>query len=74
MAKTILDDASIVSAVLWIFTHAKLVAEPSGAAALAAVLSGALDRFMHIDGPVVAVVSGGNMAAERLGEFQKAQA
>lgn len=63
------EDAAIVDAVLWIFSHAKMVAEPSGAAAVAAVLSGALDAAVHVDGPVVAVISGGNIAADRLGEL-----
>ena len=67
------DDASIAEAVLWIFTHAKMVAEPSGAATLAAVLSGALDATVPVDGPIVAIVSGGNMAAERLAELQRSQ-
>ena len=41
------DDAAIIDAVLWIFANAKIVAEPSGAAATAAVLSGALDAAGH---------------------------
>ncbi len=64
------EDRAIVDAVLWIFEHAKIVAEPSGAATTAAVLSGALDAVITIDGPIVAVVSGGNMAAERLAELR----
>jgi threonine dehydratase len=63
------EDAEIVAAVLWVFTHAKLVAEPSGAATVAAVLSGALDRALGVEGPVVAIVSGGNMAVEKLAEL-----
>jgi threonine dehydratase len=63
------EDPDIARAVLWIFANAKLVAEPSGAATTAAVLSGVLDSAMRVDGPVVAVVSGGNMAPERLAEF-----
>src|SRR5688572_7928284 len=35
------DDPAIAEAVLWIFAHAKIVAEPSGAATTAAVRSGA---------------------------------
>jgi threonine dehydratase len=65
------DDASIIDAVLWIFEHAKLVAEPSGAASTAAVLSGALDRLASVDRPVVAIVSGGNMGADRLAELTR---
>jgi threonine dehydratase len=62
-------DRAIIDAVLWIFSNAKIVAEPSGAATTAAVLSGALDAVMRVDGPIVAVVSGGNMAPERLAEL-----
>jgi threonine dehydratase len=61
------DDPEIVKAVLWIFAHARLVAEPSGAATTAAVLSGALDAAVAVEGPIVAIVSGGNMSAETLG-------
>jgi threonine dehydratase len=64
------EDPEIVKAVLWIFTNARLVAEPSGAATTAAVLSGALDS-LSLSGPIVAVVSGGNMNPERLGEFSR---
>ena len=65
---TVTDDA-IAKAVLWIFANAKLVAEPSGAATAAAVLSGALDTALTISGPIVAIVSGGNMAADKLVEL-----
>jgi threonine dehydratase len=62
------DDPDIVSAVLWMFKEAKVVAEPSGAAAVAAVLTGAVDRAVSLDSnaPIVAVVSGGNIAIEKL--------
>ena len=63
------DDPSIIDAVLWVFARAKLVAEPSGAATVAAVLSGALDRALPIDGPLVTVVSGGNIAADKFQEL-----
>jgi threonine dehydratase len=63
------SDSAIINAALWIFSSAKLVAEPSGAATVAAVLGGALDAACHIDGPVVAIVSGGNVALERLEEL-----
>ncbi len=65
------EDDDIASAVLWIFANAKLVAEPSGAATTAAVLGGALDAAVSIDGPVVAIVSGGNMAMDRLAELSR---
>jgi threonine dehydratase len=63
------DDREIAKAVLWIFANAKLVAEPSGAATTAAVLSGVLDAALPVAGPIVAIVSGGNMAPERLAEL-----
>jgi threonine dehydratase len=63
-------DAAIIEAVLWTFANAKVVAEPSGAAALAAVLGGALDAAVPVTGPIVAVVSGGNMGIERLEELR----
>jgi threonine dehydratase len=67
------EDAAIADAVLWTFTKAKLVAEPSGAATVAAVLGGALDAALDIDGPIVAVVSGGNIALDRLEELVRAR-
>lgn len=62
------EDPDIVKAVLWMFREAKLVAEPSGAAGVAAVLTGAVDSVISLDrnAPVVAIVSGGNIAIERL--------
>ena len=63
------EDAEIVDAVLWAFEKAKIVAEPSGAATIAAAL---FDRI-HCAGPLVAIVSGGNMAMERLAEFRAAR-
>ena len=51
------DDAEIAAAVRWLFLRAKIVAEPSGAATVAA----ALHEGAKYDGPVVAIVSGGNL-------------
>jgi len=68
----IVEDPDIIEAVLWIFTHAHLVAEPSGAAATAAVLTGVVDGLVPANRPVVAIVSGGNVAPERLAEFKAA--
>jgi len=65
---TVGDDA-IIDAVRWIFDRARLVAEPSGAAPVAAALGrgettwsrgGARAAGMD-EGPVVAVISGGNV-------------
>ena len=64
------DDEAIVDAVLWIFANAKIVAEPSGAAATAAVLTGLADQAGRIEGPIVAIVSGGNMSVETLGTLK----
>jgi threonine dehydratase len=51
------EDAAIASAVRWLFLRAKIVAEPSGAATVAAALGGSASYR----GPVVAIVSGGNL-------------
>jgi threonine dehydratase len=61
------DDDAIVDAVLWLFTKAKVVAEPSGAATVAA----ALGRREAAAGPTVAIVSGGNISLERLEELRR---
>jgi threonine dehydratase len=52
------DDTSIREAVLWC-QRQHLVVEPSGAATIAAIASGAVDRAP--EGAVVAVLSGGNL-------------
>jgi threonine dehydratase len=59
------DDDEIVAAMLWLFDRTKLVVEPSGAAALAAVRSGKVP----VTGPTVAVLSGGNVDLARLTEL-----
>ncbi len=58
------EDEAIARAVVWLFHHAKLVVEPSGAAAVAAALRAGAPAAR--DGMVVAVLSGGNMALEAL--------
>jgi threonine dehydratase len=62
------DDPQIISAVKWTFEHAKIVAEPSGAASVAAALDGSLHSALSLDQrePVVAIVSGGNIAIDKL--------
>jgi threonine dehydratase len=56
------EDEQIVSAMRYLFERQKLVTEPSGASALAAVLSG----LVHVKGLRVGVIlSGGNVAADR---------
>ena len=51
------DDAAIARAVVLLLERAKLVVEPSGAVAVAAVLGGLVDLVP----PIVAVLSGGNI-------------
>jgi threonine dehydratase len=62
------DDAHIISALRWTFEHAKIVAEPSGVASVAAALDESLHRALSLDrhDPVVAIVSGGNIAPDKL--------
>jgi threonine dehydratase len=61
------DDAQIAKAALWLFFEAKQVVEPSGAATTAAVMNGLIDPFIADNpGPVVAIVSGGNVAPATL--------
>jgi threonine dehydratase len=59
------DDAEIVEATLWLFNRAKVVVEPSGAAALAAILSGKIKAT----GPTVAILSGGNISLDKIAEL-----
>lgn len=61
------EDSQIADAVVWAFEKAKIVVEPSGAATIAAALAGAA----NVSGPVVAIVSGGNMSLERLEELRR---
>jgi threonine dehydratase len=65
------EEGAIIDAVLWIFANAKIVAEPSGAAAIGAVLAGALDAFVPVGAPIVGIVSGGNMSLDTLQELGK---
>ncbi len=53
----LVSDAEIRSAMRLLLSRCKLLAEPAGAAALAAVLEGRVPG----EGPVVAIVSGGNV-------------
>ena len=59
------DDTEIAAAVRWLFVNAKIVAEPSGAATVAAALRAAATYTP----PVVAIVSGGNLSPEDLGKY-----
>lgn len=64
------EDREIIDAALWVLEKAKVVAEPSGAATVAAALG---DR-VQCAGPLVAIISGGNIAVERLAELCSARA
>jgi threonine dehydratase len=59
------DDEEIAGAIRWLFVSAKLVAEPSGAVTVAAALR---DSATYTP-PVVAIVSGGNLAPEDLAKY-----
>ena len=60
------EDPQIIDAVLWLFTSSKIVAEPSGAATVAAARNGAAQ------GITVAIISGGNISMEKLEELRAA--
>jgi threonine dehydratase len=62
----LVDDDAIVSAMKLLLERTKLLAEPGGAAGLAALLAG---RVPDLRGPVVVVLSGGNVDAELLGKL-----
>jgi threonine dehydratase len=58
------SDAEIVEAMRLLFERAKLVVEPSGASAFAAVLAGRVQGD-----PIGVVLSGSNVSAERFAEL-----
>ena len=60
----LIDDATIASGVRDLLFSAKLLAEPAGAAAVAAIVSGAIP--VKRGERVAAVVSGGNVDAAKL--------
>ena len=63
------QDEAIERAVAWLFRHAKLVVEPSGAAGVAALLDKAdADDEAAVGEKTVAVLSGGNIALTTLAE------
>jgi threonine dehydratase len=59
------DDDEIAAAVRWLFEKARIVAEPSGAATVAA----ALRESATYTPPVVAIISGGNLSPEDLAKY-----
>ena len=62
---TVTDD-EIVQAMIFLYARMKIVAEPSGAVGIAALLSGKLDAR---DRSVGVIVSGGNVGAARFAEL-----
>lgn len=63
----LVSDSQIVSALKLLLERTKLLVEPSGAAALAGLLSGQIE--VQADAPVVVVLSGGNTDLARLGSL-----
>jgi threonine dehydratase len=64
----VVPDAAIANAVGWLFRNARLVVEPSGAITVAALML----RLGDVDasaGPVVAVVSGGNVEPDKYASY-----
>ena len=68
-AVELVSDAEIVTAMRFLFEQFKVVAEPSGAVALAAVMSGRLDVA---DERVGVIISGGNIGADRFAQLNAA--
>lgn len=64
---TVSDD-EMVEAIAWLYRHARIVVEPSGSVTTAAVMRG-LGGFDAAKGPVVAIVSGGNVEATKFAEY-----
>ncbi|MDH3622220.1 MAG: pyridoxal-phosphate dependent enzyme, partial [Gammaproteobacteria bacterium] len=64
----VVSDAEVRAAMRFAFLNLKLVVEPGGAAALAALLSGKLETR---DRTTVVVISGGNVDAELFAEIQR---
>jgi threonine dehydratase len=62
------SEADIAGTVGWLFRNSRLVVEPSGAVTTAAVARG-LGNVDLTKGPVVAVVSGGNVAPEAFARY-----
>lgn len=60
-AMVTVEDIAICRALLMLDEHSHLSCEPAGAVPVAAMLNGVLKDVVAPEGPVVAVVSGGNM-------------
>lgn len=66
------SEEDIASTIGWLFKNARLVVEPSGAVTTAGVALG-LGHLDPATGPVVAVVSGGNVAPEAFAKYVSLQ-
>jgi threonine dehydratase len=67
------DEEEIAAAVRLLAERSRLVVEPSGALAVAVATFGARDAgLIGIDGPIVALVSGGNVDADRFRAYLEA--
>lgn len=64
-----IDDAAMIRAVRWIYREAKLVAEPSGAITVAAAMADLEAGRLDTRGPVVTLISGGNVEATDFARF-----
>ena len=63
------EDRAIVEAMRWLFSHSKLVAEPSGAITVAAVHADGQAGRLPASGSIVAVISGGNVEAAAFARY-----
>jgi len=61
-------DAQMIRAIAWLYRYARIVVEPSGSVTTAAVMLG-LGGIDPSNGPVVAIVSGGNVEAGKYAEY-----
>ncbi|MBA3270940.1 MAG: threonine/serine dehydratase [Acidobacteria bacterium] len=62
------SDRDMIRAIAWLYRHARIVVEPSGAVTTAAVMLG-LGGIDPVNGPVVAIISGGNVEAHKYAEY-----
>jgi threo-3-hydroxy-L-aspartate ammonia-lyase len=63
------SESEIAATTVWLAERCKLVAEPSGAVAAAAVRRRAQEQ--PLDSPVVAIVSGGNVSLDALARLHE---
>ena len=68
----LVEDSEIVSAMMLLLVRTKLLAEPSGAAGLAALLQGKIE--VDKERPVVIVISGGNADLDKLARLIQGEA